>query len=118
MDKIFIRDLLVRGIVGINPDERVERQDIVVNVVMWTDKVGKAAAADDVTLSINYKEVADAIVGHVEASRNLAVETLAVDIADLILTRFAAERVRVTVEKPSALNFARSVGIEIERDLS
>ena len=32
MDRIFIKDLLVRGIVGIKPDERANRQDI---LVLW-----------------------------------------------------------------------------------
>ncbi len=114
MDKIIIRDLLVRGILGINPDERVERQDIVVNVVMWTD-IRPAATADDVSLSINYYDTAERIIQHVESSNNYAVEKLAEEIAAIILDEFGAERVQVRVEKPSALRFAASVGVEIER---
>ena len=45
MDQILIKDLVVRGIVGINPDERVNRQDILVNVTMWADTSPAAAAA-------------------------------------------------------------------------
>ena len=40
---------------------------------------------------------------------------MAAEIARLILTEFAVERVQVRVEKPGALRFARSVGVEIER---
>ncbi|MEZ4716533.1 MAG: dihydroneopterin aldolase [Caldilineaceae bacterium] len=45
LDQVFIKNLLVRGIVGINPDERKNRQDILVNVVMWTDRAAGASDA-------------------------------------------------------------------------
>ena len=37
MDKIIVNDLLIRGIIGINPDERVKKQDILVNLVLYAD---------------------------------------------------------------------------------
>lgn len=114
MDKIIIQDLLLRGILGINPDERVNRQDILVNVVMYAD-IRKAAATDNIEEAVNYKSISKRIAAHVEASSDLLVEKLVTDIAHLILTEFPVERVMVRVEKPGALRFAQSVGIEIER---
>jgi dihydroneopterin aldolase len=43
------------------------------------------------------------------------VEKLVTDIARLIITEFNVAKVQVRVEKPGALRFAQSVGIEIER---
>ena len=40
-----MKDLLVRGILGINPDERKNRQDILINVTLWAD-TRRAAASD------------------------------------------------------------------------
>ena len=114
-DRILIRDLLVRGIVGINADERRERQDVLVNVVMWVD-TRAAAASDDIAAAVNYRSVAKRILEHVEGGAPLLVERLASEIARLVLSEFAVERVRVRVEKPGALRFARSVGVEIERE--
>ena len=114
-DRILIRDLLARGIVGINPDERRERQDVLVNVELWVD-TRPAAAADDIASAVNYRSVAKRILAHVEGGAPLLVERLASDLARLILAEFAVERVRVRVEKPGALRFARSVGVEIERE--
>lgn len=114
MDKIIIKDLLIRGILGINPDERDNEQDILVNLVLLTD-IRAAAATDDIELATNYKTITKRVIEHVEQSSDYLVERLVSDIARLILTEFAVERVTVRVEKPTALRFAQSVGIEIER---
>ena len=113
-DRILIRDLLVRGIVGINEDERRERQDVLVNLVLWVD-TRAAAASDDISAAVNYRSVAKRVLQHVEGGAPMLVERLASELARLVLAEFAVERVRVRVEKPGALRFARSVGVEIER---
>jgi FolB domain-containing protein len=114
MDKIIVKDLLLRGIIGINPDERVNKQDILINMVIYTD-IRQAAASDAIEDAVNYKSITKRVIDHVENSADLLVEKLVTDIAYIVLTEFPVERVQVRVEKPGALRFARSVGIEIER---
>jgi FolB domain-containing protein len=114
MDKIIIKDLLVRSIIGINPDERTKKQDILINIVLFAD-TRQAAQTDDIADALNYKAITKRVIEHVEQSTDFLVEKLVSDIARLILTDFSVGRVRVRVEKPGALRFARSVGIEIER---
>jgi FolB domain-containing protein len=114
MDKIIIKDLLLRGIIGINPDERVKKQDILLNIVMYHD-IRPAAESDDIGDAANYKEISKRVVEFVEGSSFLLVERLVTEIARLILTEYPIRRVRVRVEKPGALRFAKSVGIEIDR---
>ncbi len=115
LDRIHIRDLSVRGIVGINPDERVNRQDVLVNVTLWAD-TRPAAKSDDIADAVNYRTVAKAIIGHVETGDPMLVERLAAEIADLCLAAdHRIEEVEVTVEKPGALRFARSVGVTVRR---
>lgn len=115
MDRIVIRDLLVRGIVGINPEERANRQDVLVNVTMWAD-LAPAAASDDIADAVNYRTVTKAIVSHIEGGAPLLVERLAGEIASICLDadpRIA--EVEVAVEKPGALRFARTVGVVVRR---
>jgi FolB domain-containing protein len=114
MDKIIVRDLLLRGIIGINPDERVKRQDILLNMVLYTD-IRRAAETDDIVDAANYKAISKRVIDHVEASSDFLVEKLVTDIARIILTEYPIRRVKVRVEKPGALRFAKSVGIEIDR---
>ncbi len=114
MDKILIKDLRLRGIIGINPDERVNKQDILLNLVIYTD-IRQAAVSDDIADATNYKTITKRIIAHVEASSDFLVEKMVTDIARLVITEFGVERVIVRLEKPGALRFADSVGIEIER---
>ena len=37
LDRIHVRDLMVRCIIGINPEERVNRQDVTINLTLWAD---------------------------------------------------------------------------------
>ncbi|MDX1662679.1 MAG: dihydroneopterin aldolase [Candidatus Promineifilaceae bacterium] len=115
MDKIIIKDLLVRGILGINPDERVKLQDILINVTLFVD-IQAAAASDTIEDAVNYKAITKRVIEHVEASSDFLVERLVTDLARIILEEFkGVERVQLRVEKPGALRFAASVGVEIER---
>jgi FolB domain-containing protein len=113
-DKIFIRDLLVRGIIGINDWEREKKQDILVNLVLQFD-TRLAAGSDRVEDSLNYRSLTKAVVRHIEASSHFLVEALAAELARIAVMDFAAEEATVRVEKPGALRFAQSVGIEIVR---
>jgi FolB domain-containing protein len=116
LDRIVIRDLLVRGIVGINPEERRERQDILVNVTMWAD-TRPAAASDDIADAVNYRSVAKAMIAHIEAAQPQLVERLAANLAAICFAQDArVQVVEVSVEKPGALRFARSVGVAITRE--
>ncbi|MEZ4642730.1 MAG: dihydroneopterin aldolase [Chloroflexota bacterium] len=115
MDKIIVRDLLMRAIIGINPDERVKKQDILVNLVLYAD-TKKAAETDDIDDAVNYKTISKQVIDRVENGSDYLVEKLVNDIARMILHDYPqVQKVQVRVEKPGALRFARSVGVEIER---
>lgn len=114
-DRIFIKDLLVRGIVGINPDERTKPQDVLINVTMWAD-TRSAAESDDIADAVNYRTVAKRIISHVENGDPELVERLVAELADIVLTSDERiEQVEVSLEKPGALRFAGSVGVTIRR---
>jgi FolB domain-containing protein len=115
LDRIRIKDLLVRGILGINPDERSNRQDILVNVTMWAD-TQPAAASDAIEDAVNYKTITKAILAHVENGAPMLVERLVAEVARIALEKDErVQAVEVSVEKPTALRFAGSVGITIYR---
>ena len=114
MDKIIIKNLLVRGVIGVNDWEREAPQDILVNIEIDTD-LNKAGKSDDLEDTINYRLIAKRIIAHVEASHHFTVESLAADLARICLEEPGAKNVRVRVEKPGAVRFAKSVGVEIER---
>lgn len=116
-DRIEIHDLLLRCIVGINESERSNKQDVLLNIVMWAD-LRRAAATDDIDAAVNYRTVTKQIVNMVEESSYFLVETLAERVAQICLGDQRVSQVQVTLEKPGALRFARSVGVTILRDRS
>jgi FolB domain-containing protein len=115
MDQIFIKDLTARGIIGVHEWERQAPQEIVINIVLYAD-LHKAGDNDDLGESIDYQSVAEKVLAHAETAHKLTVEGLAADLADLCLKNARVEKVCVKVEKPGAIKFARSVGVQIERE--
>lgn len=115
LDEIHIHDLVVSGILGINPEERINRQDILVNATLWVD-TRPAAASDDIDDAVNYRTLTKQLIAHIEDGSPMLVERL---VAELVEICFASDdrirTVEMTVEKPGALRHARSVGITIER---
>jgi FolB domain-containing protein len=115
MDRIRISDLGVRCILGVTEEERREKQDILINLVICTD-LSKAGRTDRFEDALDYRTLKKKIMGMVEDSRYHLVEALAEAVAGVCLEHPAVRRVKVRVDKPSALRFARSVGVEIVRE--
>lgn len=114
MDKVIIKDLVARGIIGLNDWEREKPQEMIINIVIFTD-IRKAGETDDIQYSVNYRTVAKKAQAHAETAERLTVEALAEDIAKLCLEEPNVQSVQVRIEKPGAVRFSKSVGVEIER---
>jgi len=114
MDRILISDLKARGIIGVNDWERITRQTILINASIYTD-TRLAATSDDLNDTINYRTLAKKLQAHAENSARFTVEALANDLAQICLEDPRVIKVLIKVEKPRAVRFSRSVGVEIER---
>jgi len=113
-DEVHIRDLLLRTIVGLNDEERTKRQDVLINITLFAD-LEAAGASDHIDDAVNYRTITKRVIAMVESSRFYLVEKMAAEIAEICLVDPRVEAARVSVEKPGALRFARSVGVEIQR---
>ncbi|MFP6769356.1 MAG: dihydroneopterin aldolase [Planctomycetaceae bacterium] len=113
-DRIDVHDLLIRTIIGINDEERIKPQDVVVCLSLWAD-MRRAGETDEIEDAVNYRTVTKQVIELVEGSQFYLVEKLATEIAKVCLLDSRIEQVRVTVEKPGAVRFARTVGVTIER---
>ncbi|MDZ8120092.1 dihydroneopterin aldolase [Pontiella agarivorans] len=114
MDKIFIRDLALRCIIGIYPEERREKQDVLINVEMHAD-LRAAGRSDDLNDTVDYKGIKKDILKLVEGSSFQLIEAMAERIAEIALANKKVERVIVTIDKPGALRFARASAVEVTR---
>jgi dihydroneopterin aldolase/D-erythro-7,8-dihydroneopterin triphosphate epimerase len=114
-DRIVIEDLHLRTIIGINPEERRDRQDVLIQLTLFTD-THAAGISDDIADAVNYRTLTKKVIHLVESSRFALLEKLCAEVVRLCLEDPRVERARVRIEKPGALRFARSVGVEIERE--
>lgn len=114
MDQVIIKDLLARGVIGITERERERPQDILINAVLFTD-ITRAGESDDINDCVDYAKLSRKLIGHAETIQRQTVEALVTDLARLCLEDPRIQGVRIRVEKPGAVRFSRSVGVEIER---
>ncbi|MGE5373899.1 MAG: dihydroneopterin aldolase [Bacteroidota bacterium] len=114
MDKVVIKNLLARGIIGVHDWERTRPQNILINITMFTD-TRQAAETDSLSDCINYSTMSKRVLAHAESVNRLTVEALANDLARICLEEEGVQKVIVSVEKPGAVRFAESVGVEVER---
>lgn len=115
MQKIIIKNLRLRCLIGINPDELKEKQDVVINATIWTN-FSKAVKSDSLEDTVNYWDLNKRIIHLVENSKFNLAETLADRIADSCLEDSKVNGVRIRIEKPKALKSAESVGVELLKE--
>ena len=114
MDVVYIRDLKIETLIGINDWEREVRQTVSLDLEMATDIRG-AADSDDIGDTLDYKAVAKRLIAFIEASEFLLVEKMAESVSDIVREEFGVTWVRLRIGKPGAVTGAADVGVIIER---
>ena len=84
MDKVIIKNLVARGVIGVYDWERVKPQEILINIVLFGD-LRRAGETDNIDDSINYKTISKGAQSLAENCKRLTVEALATDIANYCL---------------------------------
>lgn len=115
-DYIYISGLEVDTVIGVLDWERGIKQRMVIDLRLSTD-ITKAAETDDLQHTLDYAAISDRVTAHVEAASAQLVETLAEQIAQLVIREFSVANVRIKVSKPGAVPAAHNVAVEIERGL-
>lgn len=115
MDRIFVRGLAVDAVIGVYDWERDIRQSLVLDLEMAWD-IRAAAAADDLSRTLDYAAVSQRVMAFVSGSRFELVEALAEGVAQLIRSEFGVPWLRLVLTKPGAVPAASGgVGVIIER---
>ena len=114
MAKIRIKNLLIRTYIGFNPEELVNKQDVIINLEIETDIPDSALEADEPLDIFDYKTITKKIIAYVQEGRFKLLEVLTKNILALIMESDKVKWARVEVDKPHALRFAESVSLEME----
>lgn len=115
MDIIYLKNLKIDTIIGIYAWERKIKQTIIIDLEMAFD-IQPAAVNDDIEAALNYKTIADRLTSFISTSEARLIETLAEQIANIILTEFAVAWLRLSLNKKGAVGGAADVGLVIERE--
>jgi len=113
-DLVRIKDLALRCVVGVHPDERKAARDVVVQVTMEAD-LSEASRSDDLAHAVDYEAAQRRILKAVEGSSFRLIERLAGRVAEACLEDPRVTAVEVEVEKPGALPSARTVSVLLRR---
>jgi dihydroneopterin aldolase / 2-amino-4-hydroxy-6-hydroxymethyldihydropteridine diphosphokinase / dihydropteroate synthase len=109
-DVVFVKDLKLSTIIGVNPWEREEKQVVVINLKIYP------LTRSEEQKSYHLRTIVRSVSRHIEASGYKTVEAFVAAIARICLEKCHVSKITVKVEKPSALVFAESAGVEITRD--
>ncbi|MDE0883285.1 MAG: dihydroneopterin aldolase [Myxococcota bacterium] len=113
-DKILINGLKVDCVVGILPAERTRQQLLRLNLELDVD-FNSIQHAQDYESIVDYGAVSSALRALISRGEYLLLETLAEEACAMIFKDYAVSAIRLTIEKPEAVEHADFVGIEVYR---
>ncbi|MGG4663658.1 bifunctional dihydroneopterin aldolase/7,8-dihydroneopterin epimerase [Providencia vermicola] len=114
MDIVFIEQLSVITTIGVYDWEQTIEQKLVLDIEMgWDNK--RASLSDNVEYCLDYAQVSQTLINHLETNKFGLVERVAEEVAQLLMTKFNSPWVRIKVAKPGAVARAHQVGVVIER---
>ncbi|PTN10690.1 dihydroneopterin aldolase [Mangrovibacterium marinum] len=114
MAKIRVKNLLLRTYIGFNPEELVNKQDVLINVEIEAAISPQSLASDEPDGIYNYKLITKRIIAHVQEGHFKLLEVLTANLLDMIMEDERVSYAKVEVDKPHALRFAESVSYEME----
>lgn len=114
MDKIFLRGIRVKTLIGLYEWERKNKQTIVLDLELGLN--ASFSCSDDIADTVHYGEVCTYVRQDLAKRNFLLLERLAEHIAQTLFTQFAPLAwLRIKLVKPGILADVDEVGVEIER---
>jgi len=110
MQTIRIKNLKLRIIVGINPEERIHKQDVLINITADIDD-SKVIQTEDINDSLNYRNLAKSVIDFVEKSEFHLLEILVDKVLDLVMSNDMVIRASVEIDKTTVLRYCDSVSL-------
>ncbi len=99
--------------IGVNPPERLEEQEILLDVQLETD-FALVAAMDDLSHAICYATIAELCTELAQKGQYHMLETLASVLIQQLVDRFKPTWIQVVIKKPKALPTASFAFVELQ----
>jgi dihydroneopterin aldolase len=114
VDIVYVSELRADTVIGVYDWERGIRQTVVLDLELATDN-RRAAASDRVEDTLDYAALSARVLSFIEGSEFQLIETMAEQVAAIVLAEFGVPWLRLRIAKPGAVAAARTVGVLIER---
>lgn len=114
MDTVFIKGLEAYAVIGVYDWEQAIRQRLLLDVTLKTCSK-KAAASDNLNDALDYFCISERLLEVLENERFALLEALAERLSDVLQKEFNVKGLCLRLEKPSAVQRAQTVGLEIQR---
>jgi dihydroneopterin aldolase len=116
MDRILIQEARFQSHVGVSDEERTQPQEIIVDIEMFRD-LRAAGESDDLRETVCYATVHTKAAQIIGGKAFHLIETIAEQLAAMVLRDFPIEKVVIRVRKPAALaaRNVRYATVEITR---
>jgi len=115
-DIIFIEGLEIETIIGVYEHERDIKQKVVLDIEMTLPE-SNASSSDDLRHTVDYDAVSKLVTSYVIDTQYQLIESLAEQVASLVLGAFATDSLKLKLSKPGAVKNAKSVGLIILRSV-
>ena len=109
---IHIKNLRLRTLIGMNPEELKKKQDVIINLHLSYD-ASHATCNDTIQDALNYRSITKRVIEFVEGHQFMLLETLVQDVLNLICDDPKIHHASVEIDKPHALRFADSVSLKL-----
>ena len=118
MDKILIRNLKIFAYHGVNPEEKMQGQNFILDIDAFVD-ISVPCKTDNVDDTVSYAEIIEETVRIFTSRKDDLVERAAERVSESLFERFEKiQALRILLKKPDAPIDAdfEYVGVEIERN--
>jgi D-erythro-7,8-dihydroneopterin triphosphate epimerase len=111
---IKIKNLRISTFIGFNPEELINKQDVVINLEIKVEVPEEAIEKDEPLGIYDYRAITKKVITLVEGGRFKLLEVLVQKILSLVMSEGRVLWARVEADKPGALRMTESVSVTKE----
>ena len=109
---VFIKDFIIQEIIGIHEHEKIKKQKIKFNIVLYVNQ-NSIPNENDIKSIVDYEKITNKLENLVKNKKYSFLESLAEDSFKEIFDDRRINSVKIKIEKPDAIKNAGSVGVEV-----
>ena len=109
---VFIKDFIIKEIIGIHEHEKIKKQKIKFNIILDINQ-NSIPDEKDIKSIVDYEKITNKLENLTKSKKYNFLESLAEDSFKEIFEDKRIKSVTIKIEKPEAIKNAESVGVEV-----